>query len=85
MDLGIKELIETMLPLLNERQPRVFLAKQASIIGYGGITEVCNYTGVSQQTITSGIKELHEGTDNVADTNRSRRTSGSLTLKLCKQ
>ncbi|MHB9291167.1 hypothetical protein Holit_00239 [Hollandina sp. SP2] len=49
MDLGIKELIETMLPLLNERQPRVFLAKQVSIIGYGGITEVSNYTGVSSQ------------------------------------
>jgi transposase len=76
MDLGIKELIDTMLPILNERQRRFFLAKQAAIIGYGGITEISNYTGVSRQTITNGIKELNEGTDNFTDTNRSRRPGG---------
>jgi hypothetical protein len=76
MDLGIKELIDTMLLLLNERQCRLFLAKQAAIIGYGGITEVSNYTGVSRQTITKGIKELNEGTDNFTGTNRSRRPGG---------
>jgi hypothetical protein len=76
MDLGIKELIGTMLPLLNERQRRFFLAKQAAIIGYDGITEVSKYTGVSRQTITNGIKGLNEGTDNFTDTNRSRRPGG---------
>jgi transposase len=76
MDLGIKELIDTMLPILNERQRRLFLAKQAAIIGYGGITEVSNYTGVSRQTITNGVKELNEGTASFADTNRSRRPGG---------
>jgi transposase len=76
MDLGIKELIDAMLPILNERQRRLFLAKQAAILGYGGITEVSHYTGFSRQTITKGIKELREDTDNFADTNRSRRAGG---------
>jgi transposase len=76
MNLGIKELIDAMLPILNERQRRLFLAKQAAILGYGGITEVSNYTGFSRQTITNGIKELSEDTDNFADTNRSGRAGG---------
>ncbi|MDR2071171.1 MAG: hypothetical protein LBP81_07145, partial [Treponema sp.] len=53
-----------------------FLARQAAVIGYGGITEVSNYTGVSRQTITNGIKELNEGAGNFTDTNRSRRPGG---------
>jgi transposase len=76
MDFGIKRLIDTMLPILNERQRRLFLAKQAAIIGYGGITEVSNYTGVSRQTITKGMKELNEDTDTFTGTNRSRRPGG---------
>jgi transposase len=76
MDLGTKEMIDTMLPVLNERQRRLFLAKQAAVLGYGGITEVSKYTGVSRQTITKGIKELDEGTDNFTGTNRSRRPGG---------
>jgi hypothetical protein len=58
MDLGIQELIDTMLPILNERQRRLFLAKQAAILGYGGITEISNYTGVSRQTITNGTYDI---------------------------
>jgi transposase len=76
MDLGIKELIDTMLPILNERQRRLFLAKQASVLGYGGITKVSDYTGVSRQTITSGIKELNKKNSNFTDTDRSRRPGG---------
>lgn len=76
MDLGIKELIDTMLPILNERQRRIFLAKQAVILGYGGITEVSNYTGVSRQTITNGVKELNEGSNDFIDMTRSRRSGG---------
>jgi hypothetical protein len=52
------------------------LAKQATIIGYGGITEVSNYTGVSRQTITNGIKELLEECDDIYNTNRIRRPGG---------
>jgi transposase len=76
MDLGIKELIDTMLPILNERQRRLFLAKQAAILGYGGITEVSNYTGVSRQTITNGIKELNEGAGKFTGANGIGKSGG---------
>ncbi|MDR0639330.1 MAG: hypothetical protein LBG27_10610 [Spirochaetaceae bacterium] len=65
-----------MLPILNERQRRIFLAKQAAIPGYGGITEASGYTGISRQTIANGIKELNEDADNFTGANRSRRPGG---------
>jgi hypothetical protein len=55
MDFGIKELTDTILLILNERQCQTFLAKQTVIPGYDGITEISNYAGVSRQTITNGI------------------------------
>ncbi|MCL2832079.1 MAG: ISAzo13 family transposase, partial [Treponema sp.] len=38
--------INTMLPELNERQRRLFLAAEAKAIGYGGITQVSKISGV---------------------------------------
>jgi hypothetical protein len=38
MDNTLKERIDTMLPLLNERQRRLFLASEAKAFGFGGVS-----------------------------------------------
>jgi hypothetical protein len=50
-----------MLPLLDERQKRLFLASEAKTIGYRGISIVSRISGVSRTTITRGMKELESG------------------------
>ena len=55
---GAKMRIETMLPLLDERQRRIFLATEAKSLGHGGISQISKLSGVSRVTITLGIKEI---------------------------
>ena len=43
----MKERIAMMLPLLNEKQKRLFLASEAIAYGRGGIVEVIKYSGAS--------------------------------------
>ncbi|GFP35527.1 hypothetical protein HKBW3S43_01318, partial [Candidatus Hakubella thermalkaliphila] len=43
---------------LNEAQARWFVAREAMIIGHGGIKKMCELTGLSKPTIIKGIKEL---------------------------
>jgi hypothetical protein len=47
-----------MLPLLNERQKRLFLASLANSYGYGGVKIVCEISGCSPHTVIKGKKEL---------------------------
>ena len=53
--------IKRMLPLLNEKQRRIFLGSEAMSYGYGGITKVSKISGVSIPTIRKGIKEIQSG------------------------
>ena len=55
------ERIKTMLPLLNEKQKRLYLASEAIAIGRGGIAEVSRASGISRSVITAGIKDLKTG------------------------
>jgi len=57
MDKNIENRIKTMLPLLNEKQKRIYLATEAESIGYGGISYVSRISSVSRVTITRGIQE----------------------------
>ena len=50
--------IHNILPLLDERQRRLYLANEAKAIGYGGITQVSKVSGVSRVTITEGMAEI---------------------------
>jgi len=52
--------INTMLPLLDEKQKRIFLALEANALGHGGVKLVHEISGVSQTTIIRGRKELEE-------------------------
>jgi len=48
-----------MLSILDEDQKRIFLAAFADYLGYGGATRLSETTGVTQQTISAGRKELN--------------------------
>jgi hypothetical protein len=45
-------------PVLDERQRRQWAATEALAYGWGGITAVCEATGMSQDTVRKGITEL---------------------------
>ena len=62
-----------MLPKLNEKQKRHYLAVEAMRFGYGGISAVSHTSGVSRVTITAGIQELQ---NKVADDGRIRKKGG---------
>jgi len=75
-DTALNLRIKTMLPELNERQRRLFLAAEAKTIGYGGISKVSKISGVSRVTITEGIYELENDTGNNIDLIQCRRRGG---------
>ena len=66
--------IKTLLPLLDERQRRIFLASEAMSYGLGGITRVSEISGVSMNTIRKGIAEI-EGSEDLRK-NRVRSEGG---------
>ena len=61
MDSMLATKINTMLPLLDEKQARLFLALEANALGRGGVKLIHEISGVSQTTIIRGKKELKEG------------------------
>jgi hypothetical protein len=48
-------------PELNERQRRLWAASEARALGYGGVAAVARVTGISEDTIGRGKKELAAG------------------------
>jgi transposase len=52
--------IKTMLPILDERQKRLFLASLAKEYGYGSSKQIAAISGCSPNTITKGKKELQQ-------------------------
>jgi hypothetical protein len=73
MDSIIENRINTMLPLLDEKQIRIYLATEANGLGYGGLKAVHELTGVSMTTIIKGRKELKDGKN---EPNRDRKSGG---------
>jgi hypothetical protein len=57
----MEQRIKMMLPQLNERQRRLFLASEALSYGRGGIAVVIRYSGASRNTVKKGIAELKAG------------------------
>ena len=58
----MEERIKRMLPMLDERQKRLFLANEAISYGRGGISIVNRISGMSRTTITKAVSELGNGT-----------------------
>jgi len=68
----IKQRIDTILPYLNEKQSRLYLANEALSYGWGGITLISNLSGKSQKIIQLGAKELKKEIPEAPE-NRIRR------------
>jgi transposase len=62
-----------LLPHLDERQQRLYLASEARSLGHGGIAAVVRAAGVSRQTVAAGVAELESGQ---APLGRIRRAGG---------
>jgi hypothetical protein len=60
-DKALQKRIEIMLPLLNERQSRIYLGVEAESLGRGGISKVHKLSGANRRTIAAGVKELSAG------------------------
>ena len=67
--------IKTMLPLLDERQRRIYLTSEALSYGRGGITRVSEISGVTPNTIRHGICEIR-GKEPLESTSRLRAPGG---------
>ena len=71
--LGLK--FGVVLPHLNERQRRLFLAAEARLLGHGGVRAVAEIAGVSETTVRKGVFELEGGEDPLPG-GRVRRAGG---------
>lgn len=58
--LVLKKRIESVQPLLNERQRRIYLAAEAESLGWGGMGIVSELAGVDRDTVSAGRKDLLE-------------------------
>src|SRR5665811_2337579 len=47
-----------LVPVLDEKQYRLYLAAEAKAVGWGGVSWVATATSVSRNTISSGLEEL---------------------------
>lgn len=70
----LSEHIGRVLPLLNEKQKRIFLASEAISLGYGGVKIIHRISGVSQTTIITGKHEIENGS--LAERDSVRREGG---------
>lgn len=53
--------INLILPHLDERLKRIYLASEAEALGRGGAKEISKVFGIHQNTLTAGKKDLHSG------------------------
>src|SRR5258708_24921723 len=56
----IRRKFQVMAPLLDERSRRQWAAAEALELSWGGVTNVAAATGLSRNTIASGIRELQK-------------------------
>ena len=63
----------TLLPHLDERQRRLFLAAEARALGHGGVSTVARAAGISAVTVSRGVDELDAGGE---PSGRTRRPGG---------
>ena len=57
----VKQRYKIVEPYLTERAKRVWAVSEALSVGYGGVTIVCEATGISGATINKGMQELDAG------------------------
>jgi len=72
---AIKRRIETVLPILDERQRRIYLAAESQSIGWGGKSRIAQLSSVTRRTIAKGETESFY-TENNTLKNRIRKDGG---------
>jgi hypothetical protein len=70
---SLRRKYQTLSPLLNERQRRLWAAAEAEEIGWGGVTAVALATGLSQTTIGIGLREVRGDSDRSASGSSPQR------------
>ena len=82
------DLVGIMMPILDERQRRIFLGSLSEYLGHGSVKDLQDLTGVSKVTIISGKKEARSFTKDpkarpkAADVSRPReKGAGRKSLK----
>ncbi len=60
LDDGMKDIIGTMMPILDERQRRIFLSVIAENSGWGSYSDLAEFTGHSLQTLKRGRDEVEK-------------------------
>jgi len=71
----LREKFETLLPALNERQQRLFLAVEARCLGGGGVSAVARIAEVSRETVYRGLREI-ERPGSILDADEKIRQEG---------
>jgi hypothetical protein len=71
----IKSRIEAVLPMLNERQARIYLSAEAQSVGWGGKSKIAQLSSVTRRTIAKGETESLLKNDNTPQT-RIRKAGG---------
>src|SRR5215469_2844999 len=64
MDSVTETRIQKMLPLLNEKQRRMYLATEVENLCHGGLLAIHKLTGISKTTIIKGKKDLKQQNQN---------------------
>ena len=55
---GIRQKFQALTVIMDERMRRQWAATEAMQLGWGGISQVANATGISRTTILAGVREL---------------------------
>jgi hypothetical protein len=80
----IEQRIKTILPFLDERQIRLYLASEAQSIGWGGQSKIAELSGKSRFLIARGARELLNP-DIDLDKSRIRQKGGGRKKEINKQ
>jgi hypothetical protein len=71
---ALKIKFDMVLPLLDERQRRTYLATEAATLGHGGVALVAQVAGVSRTTVHRGLSESPDPTGRVREPGGGRRS-----------
>ena len=80
-DKTLQKRIRIVLPLLNERQSRIYLGAEAESIGRGGISTVHKLSGANRRTIAAGVKEIASGVKEIEQEKVSKSGKGRIRKK----
>lgn len=72
----LKEKYTLLLPHLDEKSTRLYLASESIGLGRGGISKTSKLTGYSRVTLTAGIKELRESAGTKSSERGIRKPGG---------